>query len=149
MSKPRNKAGKFQPPKGIVSRNKGFAANVPLRGRSFVGTVVSAKRHKTIKVEWTRHIYIPKYERYELRRTRVHAHNPESINAKEGEMVRIIECRPISKTKHFVVIEKLGDDRVYREKQEMKEIDRTRMEEKDKKKTESAREGHASEEKQG
>jgi small subunit ribosomal protein S17 len=40
-----------------------------------------------------------------MRRTRVKAHNPESIDAKEGDTVRIAETRPLSKTKNFVVIE--------------------------------------------
>ena len=40
-------------------------------------------------------------------KTRVHAFNPLCINAKEGDTVKIIECRPLSKTKNFVVIEKI------------------------------------------
>jgi small subunit ribosomal protein S17 len=35
----------------------------------------------------------------------MHAHNPPCINAKEGDVVKIAECRPLSKTKKFVVIE--------------------------------------------
>jgi small subunit ribosomal protein S17 len=50
--------------------------------------------------------YVPKYMRYERRRSRIHAHNPPCINAKVGDRVKIAECRPISKTVSFVVIEK-------------------------------------------
>jgi small subunit ribosomal protein S17 len=78
------------------------------RGREFVGTVINAKMQKTVTVEWPRTIYIPKYERYLTKRTRVKAHNPESINAKVGDQVRIMECRKLSKTKSFIIIEKLG-----------------------------------------
>jgi len=39
------------------------------------------------------------------KRSRVAAHNPVCINAKIGDKVRIAECRPISKTKAFVIIE--------------------------------------------
>ncbi len=46
-----------------------------------------------------------RYERYEKRRTRVAAHNPPCINAKEGDKVVIAECRPLSRTKKFVIIE--------------------------------------------
>ncbi len=79
--------------------------NLSLRGRTFEGEVVSDKMHKTVTVIWERRAYVPKYERYEKRRTRVKAHNPDNINAKVGDIVVIKETRPISKTKNFVVVE--------------------------------------------
>jgi ribosomal protein S17 len=45
--------------------------NFSTRGRTFTGIVVGDKMSKTVTVEWTRRSYIPKYERYERRRTRV------------------------------------------------------------------------------
>lgn len=82
-----------------------YFGNIRLRGRVFTGIVVSDKMMKTATVEWPRRKYNRKYERFEVRRTRVKAHNPESINAKVGDVVRIAETRPISKTKNFVIIE--------------------------------------------
>jgi len=82
-----------------------FHGDAKLRGRIFVGKVVKAGMQKTVTVEWPRLFYIPKYERFEKRRTRVKAHNVECIEAKVGDEVRIMETRPISKTKNFVVIE--------------------------------------------
>jgi len=79
----------------------------PTRGRTFVGKVISDKMPKTVNVEWGRRSYLYKYERYQTKRSRVKAHNPENIKAKVGDMVRIAECRPISKTKKFIVIEKM------------------------------------------
>ena len=38
-------------------------------------------------------------------KTKVVAYNPECIHAREGDIVKIMECRPLSKTKSFVVIE--------------------------------------------
>ncbi|MFH2019815.1 MAG: 30S ribosomal protein S17 [archaeon] len=73
------------------------------RGRTFKGKVVSAKAQKTVTVEWFRRIYIPKYERYQIKRSKVKAHNTQG--AKEGDLVIIKECRPLSKTKKFVVTE--------------------------------------------
>ncbi|NQU98365.1 30S ribosomal protein S17 [Candidatus Woesearchaeota archaeon] len=84
---------------------KSSKGNVRLRGRVFEGKVISDKMHKTVTVEWNRKKFVPKYERYEKRRSRVKAHNPEEINAKEGDIVKIMETRPLSKTKHFIVIE--------------------------------------------
>jgi len=80
------------------------------RGRIFTGTVVSAKAHKTIVVEWGRTRLIPKYERYEKRKTKVMAHKPGCIIIKEKDIVKIQECRPLSKAKKFVVIEKITEN---------------------------------------
>jgi len=91
------------------------------RGRTFTGTVVDAKAQSTATIEWPRRKYVAKYERYEKARTRVKAHNPPEINAKEGDLVKIIECRPISKTKKFIIIEKMGHERLFKAKQELLE----------------------------
>lgn len=82
-----------------------FYGAVTIRGRIFTGVVVSDKMMKTATVEWPRRKFNRKYERFEVRRTRVKAHNPESMNAKVGDLVRIGETRPLSKTKNFVIIE--------------------------------------------
>ncbi len=94
------------------------------RGRTFTGTVVSAKAHKTIVVEWGRTRLIPKYERYEKRKTKVMAHKPECMNIKETDIVKIQECRPLSKAKKFVVIEKIieKNKKITKEKESKKEI---------------------------
>ena len=80
---------------------------IKTRGRTFQGKVVSAKAQKTVTVEWNRRIYVPKYERYQNKRSKVKAHNPDEIDAKEGDKVVIKECRPLSKTKKFIVVEVL------------------------------------------
>ena len=82
-----------------------FYGEIKLRGRVFTGTIISDKMQKTATVEWPRRTFNKKYERFEVRRSRVKAHNPESIDAKEGDLVRIAETRPLSKTKNFVIIE--------------------------------------------
>ena len=73
------------------------------RGRKFTGIVISDKMSKTVTVEWERRKFIKKYERYEKRRTRIKAHNPEELDAEKGDVVMIEETRPISKTKNFLV----------------------------------------------
>ena len=78
-----------------------------VRGRIFVGKVISTKPARTAIIKWDYYNYIPKYERYERRNTSVAAHNPACVNVSVGDKVRISECRPLSKTKKFVVIEKL------------------------------------------
>ena len=77
------------------------------RGKTFEGVVTSAKAAKTVTVSWERRRFVKKYERYEKRRSKVAAHVPENLTVQEGDIVRIKETRPISKTKHFVVVEVL------------------------------------------
>lgn len=88
-----------------------FHGKLSVRGRIFEGVVVSDKTKKTVTVQWQYFHYIPKYERYERRTTKIAAHNPPCIDAKKGDKVRIAECRPISKTKSFVVVEKITGDK--------------------------------------
>jgi len=78
--------------------------SLSVRGRIFEGTVFSSKAPKSATIEFERTRIIPKYERYEKRKTKLRVHNPTCINAKEGDLVRAAECRPISKTKRFVII---------------------------------------------
>ena len=76
-------------------------------GRVLSGTVVGAKMHSTVTVVRMRRHFIPKYERYSKRRTKLLVHNPDCLNAQVGDVVKIMETRPLSKTKHFVVIGKM------------------------------------------
>lgn len=97
-----------KPPKKTCEDPKcPWHGKLPVRGRVLEGVVVSAKAPKTAIVERSYFHRIPKYERYERRRSRINAYNPDCISAKEGERVRIAECRPLSKTKRFVVVEKV------------------------------------------
>ena len=98
-----------------------FHGNLSVRGRQFTGTIVSTRMRKTAVIEFNRLHFLKKYERYEKRRTKLKIHNPECINAKEGDVVRVMECRPLSKTKNFVVIEKLGIERGFKEKMEARD----------------------------
>ena len=69
-----------------------------------VGEVVSTKMHKTIVVEVSRRVPHPLYKRIVTKRKKFYAHDEENT-AKLGDVVRIIECRPISKLKRW----QLGD----------------------------------------
>lgn len=104
-----------------------FHGKISLRGRIFTGIIVSSKAHKTATVEWVRKQHIPKYERYEKKRTKIHVHNSPCINAHKGDKVKIMETRPLSKTKHFVIIEKIGEEKLYIEKKSLEEEERKKI----------------------
>ena len=72
--------------------------------RSVVGRVVSDKMDKTVTVVLERRVKHALYGKYVTRRSKVHAHD-EGNGAGEGDMVRIAECRPMSKTKAWRVLE--------------------------------------------
>jgi len=96
-------------PKAVCNSNKcPWHGHLKVRGRLFQGNISSSKSSNTAIVEWDYLHYVPKYERSERRKTRIAAHNPTCISAKEGDTVKIAECRPLSKTKKFVVIEKIS-----------------------------------------
>ena len=94
------------PPKLACSDlNCPYHGHLSIRGRIFEGAVISDKMDKGVIVEWNYLMALPKYKRFMRKKSRVPAHNPLCINAHVGNVVRIAECRPISKTKSFVVIE--------------------------------------------
>lgn len=95
----------MDPPKQTCDeKNCAWHGTLPVRGRTFQGTVMSSKARRTVVVEWGYTHLITKYERYERRKSRVVAHNPSCMKARQGDEVVIAECRPLSKTKSFVVV---------------------------------------------
>ncbi len=84
------------------------AGNISTRGSVLEGVVVSDKMQKTVTVRAEYIVKVPKYERMKRRHSKIKARNPPEINAKAGDVVKIAECRPLSKTVHFIVIEKEG-----------------------------------------
>ena len=69
------------------------------------GVITSAKNNKTVVVEVTRKFAHPFYGKVIKRSKKYHAHD-EKNRFKEGEIIKITECKPISKKKRWKVIEK-------------------------------------------
>jgi small subunit ribosomal protein S17 len=68
--------------------------------RTLVGVVTSDKMQKTITVEVTRLVKHPTYGKYIRRRNRFKAHD-ERGEAKMGDTVQVVECKPMSRTKRW------------------------------------------------
>lgn len=81
------------------------------RGRVFEGKVIK-KFPKRVAIEFERMIYLRKYERYMKSRTKIHARLQENLekDINMGDLIRVQECRPLSKLIHFVVIKKIKDE---------------------------------------
>jgi small subunit ribosomal protein S17 len=84
-----------------------FHGSLKIRKNRQTGIVVSTKRSKTITIQKEVIRKVPKYERYMRSRRKISAHLPPCISVKEGDCVQIAGCRPLSKTKSFVVIKKI------------------------------------------
>jgi len=95
-----------KPPKSeCQDPNCPFHGSLKVRGMKFEGTIVTDSMQRSVVVEREYLHYIPKYERYERRRGRYLAHNPDCVGAKKGDWVLVAECRSLSKQKSHVVVE--------------------------------------------
>jgi len=70
--------------------------------RILEGKVVSDKQDKTVMVLVERRFMHPVYKKY-LKKSKKFAAHDETNSCKEGDVVQIIECRPISKNKSWTV----------------------------------------------
>jgi small subunit ribosomal protein S17 len=70
--------------------------------RTLVGRVISNKMDKTVTVLIERRVRHPVYGKYLVRSTKLHAHDA-SDSVGEGDLVEIMETRPLSKTKTWTV----------------------------------------------
>jgi len=98
-----------KPEKTCDDPNCPFHGSLRVRGRILEGTVVSAKMDKTVIVRRDYLKYVPKYKRYERRHSHIPAYNPPCIRSTENDRIKMAECRPMSKTVSFVVVEKIEE----------------------------------------
>ena len=84
-----------------------FYGSLRVRGQIIEGTVTALGMHRTIVVERQHTRHMQQFERLEKHTRRYPAHLPSCIGDVEvGDSVRIMECRPLSKTVTFCVIER-------------------------------------------
>merc|ERR1712048_351488 len=92
------KEGKF------VDKKCPFTGNVSIRGRILKGLAISTKMKRTIIIRRDYLHYIKKYRRFEKRHRNIAVHCSPAFNVKEGDIVTIGQCRPLSKTVRFNVV---------------------------------------------
>jgi small subunit ribosomal protein S17 len=100
------------PPKSRECSDKDcpFHGSTRIRGKITQGLVVSKKSRNTVVIRQDYVQFIRKYQRYERRNSRLSCHLPECLKDEinVGDMVRVGESRKLSKTKSFIVLEKIG-----------------------------------------
>lgn len=82
-----------------------FHGSLSVRGKLFAGKVTSNKAKQTITLQKEAPIYYIKFKRYARSKNTMHAHVPECIDVDAGDNVLTAECRPISKSVSYVVVE--------------------------------------------
>jgi len=87
-----------------------FHGNTRIRGKITQGVVVSKKSKNTVVIRRDYVQFVRKYQRYERRNTRLACHLPECLKheIKVGDLVKVGESRKISKTKAFIVLNKIS-----------------------------------------
>jgi small subunit ribosomal protein S17 len=84
-----------------------FHGSLKVHGKIFTGMVKSTKMTNAISVKIDMFFFDTKYQRYERRNSKMTVHCPPCIELKEGDIVRFMQCRPLSKTISSVVIQKI------------------------------------------
>ena len=82
-----------------------FHGSLKVRGRLLTGKAVSTEGKGFVVVQMAYLHMVSKFNRGERRRSRVSAHLPDCLEVQDGDEVTIGECRPLSKTISFVVVE--------------------------------------------
>lgn len=82
-----------------------MATEYLVKGNVFRGIVIRQKSPKTAVVEREIVSYVPKYERYAKKKSKLAVHVPDDIKVSVGDDVKIGETRKISKTKNFIIME--------------------------------------------
>ncbi len=93
------------PKKECNDKHCPFHGILSVRGKLFEGKVVSAKARNTIVLQKESLVYFTKFKRYARSKNTIHAYKPSCIDVEEGDSVLTAECRPISKSVSFVVVE--------------------------------------------
>lgn len=82
-----------------------FHGRLAIRGKLFDGKVTGTKARQTITLQKEAPVYFSKFKRYARGKSTIHAHVPRCIDVESGNHVLTAECRPISKSVSYVVVE--------------------------------------------
>ena len=83
-----------------------FHGDLKIRGKLLTGRIVSVAAKNMAVVQRESFEYNKKYMRYFKKRNKLHAHLPPCLDLKIGDTATVAECRPISKTVSFVVVQR-------------------------------------------
>ena len=99
-----------------------FHGQINVKNELFKGKVIKKDINRSATIEWTRPYFVPKFERYEVRRSRMRVHNPGCIDAGIGQNVLVAKTRPLSKNKNHVIIKIIEDENETQKKTVTKKV---------------------------
>ncbi|NNL59369.1 MAG: 30S ribosomal protein S17 [Nitrosopumilus sp.] len=94
-----------EPERECTDKNCPFHGGLSIRGKMFDGKVTGNKAKQTITLQKDDPIYFSKFKRYARGKSTIHAHVPECMDVESGDHVLTAECRPLSKSVSYVVVE--------------------------------------------
>lgn len=94
-----------KPKRECSDRHCPFHGGLAIRGKLFDGKVTGSKARQTITLQKDAPVYFAKFKRYARGKSTIHAHVPGCIDVESGDHVLTAECRPISKSVSYVVVE--------------------------------------------
>jgi len=93
------------PKKECADKNCPFHGKLSVRGKLFDGKISSTKAKQTVTLQKETPVYFSKFRRYARSKSTIHAHLPNCIDVQDGDHVIAAECRPISKSVSYVIVE--------------------------------------------
>ena len=109
LSEARNIGLKVKSPERVCEdSNCPFHGSLRIRGKLLTGKVVSVSAKNLAVVQRESFAYNKKYMRYFKKRNKLHAHLSPCMDIKLGDVATVAECRPISKTVSFVVVDRVA-----------------------------------------
>ncbi len=94
-----------EPERSCSDNHCPFHGGLSIRGKLFDGKVTGSKARQTITLQKDAPLYFIKFKRYARGTSTIHAHVPRCIDVETGDHVLAAECRPISKSVSYVVVE--------------------------------------------
>lgn len=94
-----------EPKRECTDKHCPFHGDLAIRGKLFDGKVTGSKAKQTITLQKDAPIYFNKFKRYARGKSSIHAHVPGCMDVESGDNVLTAECRPISKSVSYVVVE--------------------------------------------
>ncbi|MCV0430014.1 30S ribosomal protein S17 [Nitrosopumilus sp.] len=94
-----------EPTRECEDKHCPFHGGLSIRGKLFDGKVTGSKARQTITLQKDAPIYFNKFKRYARGTSTIHAHVPACLDVETGDHVLTAECRPISKSVSYVVVE--------------------------------------------
>jgi len=103
--------GVVTPKETCTDKNCPFHGQINVKNEMFSGKVVKKDINRSATIEWNKSSYVPKYERYAMKRSRMRVHSPTCLDAQIGQEVVVARTRPLSKTKNHVIIKVITENK--------------------------------------